>query len=56
MTSPIDKQKLINTLFDVIISVNSLTIQEHYKDILAKKLGFAYEIIDTQFRRYKLTD
>ena len=56
MTSPIDKQKLINTLFDVIISVNSLTIQEHYKDILAKKLGFAYEIIDTQFKRYKSTD
>jgi len=56
MTSPIDKQKLINTLFDVIISVNSLTIQEHYKDILSKKLGFAYEIIDTQFKRYKSTD
>ena len=56
MTSPIDKQKLINTLFDVIISVNSLTIQEHYKDILAKKLGFAYEIIDTQYKRYKSTD
>ena len=56
MTSPIDKQKLINTLFDLIISVNSLTIQEHYKDILAKKLGFAYEIIDTQFKRYKSTD
>ena len=56
MTSPIDKQKLINTLFDVIISVNSLTIQEHYKDVLAKKLGFAYEIIDTQFKRYKSTD
>lgn len=56
MSSPIDKQKLINTLFDVIISVNSLTIQEHYKDILAKKLGFAYEIIDTQFKRYKSTD
>ena len=56
MTSPIDKQKLINTLFDVIISVNSLTIQEHYKDILAKKLGFAFEIIDTQFKRYKSTD
>ena len=56
MTSPIDKQKLINTLFDVIISVNSLTIQEHYKDLLAKKLGFAFEIIDTQFKRYKSTD
>ncbi|MBQ7616559.1 hypothetical protein IJS64_00800 [bacterium] len=38
MSSPVDKQKLINTLFDVIISVNSLAIQEHYKDVLAKNL------------------
>ena len=56
ITSPIDKQKLINALFDVIISVNSLAIQEHYKTILAEKLGFAYEILDTQFKRYKSWD
>ena len=53
MTSPIDKQKLINTLFDLILSVNSLTIQEHYKGLLAEKLGFAFEILDAQFKRYK---
>jgi len=56
MTSPIDKQKLINTLFELIISVNSLTIQEHYKQLLAEKLGFAFEILDAQFKRYKTTD
>lgn len=56
MTSPVDKQKLINTLFDLILSVNSLTIQEHYKGILAEKLGFAFEILDAQFKRYKNTD
>ncbi len=56
MTSPIDKQKLINTLFDLILSVNSLTIQEHYKGLLAEKLGFAFEILDAQFKRYKKTD
>ncbi len=53
LSSPIDKQKLINTLFELILSVNSLTIQEHYKQLLAEKLGFASEILDAQFKRYK---
>jgi hypothetical protein len=56
MSSPVDKQKLINTLFDLILSVNSLTIQEHYKGVLAEKLGFAFEVLDAQFKRYKNTD
>ena len=56
MSSPIDKQKLINTLFEMILSVNSLTIQEHYKSLLAEELGFAFEILDAQFKRYKNTD
>jgi DNA primase len=38
MTSPIDKQKLINAMFELIISVNNVTIQEHYKVVLAEKL------------------
>ena len=56
LSSPIDKQKLINTLFELILSVNSLTIQEHYKQLLAEKLGFASEILDAQFKRYKAWD
>ena len=56
LTSPIDKQKLINSLFELILSVNSLTIQEHYKQLLAEKLGFAPEILDAQFKRYKTWD
>jgi hypothetical protein len=53
MTSPIDKQKLINAMFELIISVGNLTIQEHYKVLLAEKLGFAPEIINVQFQKYK---
>lgn len=56
LTSPIDKQKLITTLFELILSVNSLTIQEHYKQLLAEKLGFAFEILDAQFKRFKVGD
>jgi DNA primase len=53
MSSPIDKQKLINAMFELIIAVNNLTIQEHYKVLLAEKLGFAPEIINVQFQKYK---
>jgi DNA primase len=53
MTSPIDKQKLINAMFELIIAVSNLTIQEHYKMLLAEKLGFAPEIINVQFKTYK---
>lgn len=56
MSSPIAKQKLINTMFELILSVNSLTIQEHYKGLLSEKLGFAFEILDAQFKRYKASD
>ncbi|MDR2190579.1 MAG: toprim domain-containing protein [Candidatus Peribacteria bacterium] len=53
MSSPIDKQKLINAMFELIISVSNLTIQEHYKLLLAEKLGFAPEIIKVQFQNYR---
>ncbi len=53
LNSPVDKQKLIITLFELILQVQSLTIQEHYKNILAEQLGFAPEILNTEFRRFR---
>ena len=53
MSSPVDKQKLVNAMFEMIIAVGNLTIQEHYKILLAEKLGFAPEIINLQFQKYK---
>lgn len=52
-SSPVDKQRLIMTLFELIINVQSLTIQEHYKNLLAEKLWFAPEILNAEFKRYK---
>ena len=52
MSSPVDKQKLINAMFELIISVANITIQEHYKLLLAEKLWFAPEIINIQFKKY----
>lgn len=53
MNSPIDKQKLINSMFELIIAIDNLIIQEHYKGILAEKLGFPSETIGIQFEQYK---
>ena len=53
MNSPIDKQKFINSMFELIIAIDNLTIQEHYKGVLAEKLGFSPEIIGIQFDKYK---
>lgn len=56
ITSPIDKQKLINAMFELIISIDNIAIQEHYKKLLSEKLGLALEILDTQFKKYKASD
>jgi len=38
MSSPIDKQKLFNNMFSLILSVDNYTIQEHYKQVLSDKV------------------
>jgi DNA primase len=53
MNSPIDKQKLINAMFELIISVNDVMIQEDYKKLLADKLGFAPAIVEVQLQKFK---
>ena len=56
MTSPIDKQKLFNDMFSLIICVDNYTIQEHYKQVLADKVWLPYEVISIQFTKYAKTD
>jgi len=38
MNSPVDKTKLINIMFELILSVNNVLIQETYKKSFAEKL------------------
>ncbi len=56
MSSPIDKQKLFNDMFSLIICVDNYTIQEHYKQVLAEKVWLPYEVISLQFSKYAKTD
>ncbi len=52
MNSPVDKTKLINTMFELILAVNNVLIQESYKRSFAEKLGFPLESVDLQFKKY----
>ena len=52
MNSPVDKTKLINVMFELILSVNNVLIQESYKRAFAEKLGFPFETVDLQFKKY----
>lgn len=56
MSSPIDKQKLFNDMFSMIICVDNYAIQEHYKQVLAEKVWLPYEVISMQFSKYAKTD
>ena len=52
MNSPVDKTKLINVMFELILSVNNVLIQESYKRSFAEKLWFPFETVDLQFKKY----
>lgn len=56
LSSPIDKQKLFNDMFSLIVAVDNYTIQEHYKQLLADKVWLPYEVINLQLNKYIRTD
>lgn len=56
LSSPIDKQKLFNDMFSLIIAVDNYTIQEHYKQLLADKVWLPYEVINLQLNKYIKSD
>ena len=39
-------------MFELILSVNNVLIQESYKRAFAEKLGFPFETVDLQFKKY----
>ncbi len=56
ISSPIEKQKLMSKMFELILAVDNYAIQDHYIRILAENLGFAYEILNAQFKKFKKTE
>jgi hypothetical protein len=56
ITSPVEKQKIMNKMFELILSVDNYAIQDHYLHVFAENIGFAYEILNAQFKKFKNTE
>lgn len=52
ITSPIDKQKILNILFGLILNISNMPMQEHYIQTLGEKLGIGYEVMRAQYIQY----
>lgn len=56
LSSPTDKQKILNAMFGLIISINSIPMQDHYLHILGEKMSLAYEVLLPQYKQYAKSD
>ncbi len=52
LTSPIDKQKILNILFGLILNISNIPMQDHYIQLLWEKLGIGYEIMRVQYVQF----
>ncbi len=52
LSSPIDKQKVLNMMFNLILNIHSSAMQDHYIQVLGEKLGINYEIMRAQYVQY----
>lgn len=56
VNSPVDKQKILNILFGLIQSINNISLQQHYLQVIADFLHSPYEFIYNQYRKYAQAD
>jgi len=56
LSSPIDKQKILNAMFGLIISINSVPMQDHYLHLLGENIHIAYEVLLSQYKQYAKND
>lgn len=52
ISSPIDKQKILNTMFGLILNINNISMQDHYVNFLAEKTWSSYEVLLNQFKQF----
>ena len=52
ITSPIDKQKILNTLFELIMQIDNINIQKHYLQLLGEKIGIRENIMEAQYVQF----
>lgn len=53
MSSPVDKQKLFNAMFDLIVNVENKAIEEHYLQLLSEKIWIQLEILRSEYKKFQ---
>ena len=56
MTSPVDKQKVLNIMFGLLQNISSVSIGQHYEQVLSDALGMRFEFIHEQFKKYTTSE
>ncbi len=52
MASPIEKQKVLNTLFGLIQVMNNVSMQQHYIQVMSDLIGSQFEVTYEQYRKF----
>lgn len=53
LTSPIDKQKILNILFGLIMNISSKAMEDHYIQLLWERLGIREHIMEAQYKQFE---
>lgn len=56
MTSPVDKQKFLHEVFAILLTIADVAIQDHYLNDIAEQIHTRYEVLATQYKKYRATD
>lgn len=52
ITSPIDKQKILNILFGLVQKINNISLQQHYIQVISDKLNSPFEFTRSQYKQF----
>lgn len=56
INSPIDKQKVLDHLFNLIQKIDNISLQEHYLQSVCENLNYTFEYIRAQYLNYASKD
>jgi hypothetical protein len=52
MSSPVERQKVLQQLFEIIQSINNFALQDHYINVMAETFHSSYEVMFQQFKQF----
>lgn len=52
ITSPIDKQKILNILFGLVQKINNISLQQHYIQLISDTLHSPFEFTRSQYKQF----